>query len=111
VCARKILALPKSVTELVGKPMKEQETKSFDSNLIKCRFCSCLFVTVYDLDCHIAAFGVDKEEHLYNFDRARKLYFSIGLLGFAVVVVACFRIVNCQVFLNRSFSLQISYNR
>jgi hypothetical protein len=24
-----------------------------------------------DLDCHMAAFGYDKEEHLYNFDRKR----------------------------------------
>jgi hypothetical protein len=51
--------------------MTEQEAKPFDRYLIKCRFCSCVFFTVYDLDCHMAAFGYDKDEHLYNFDRKR----------------------------------------
>jgi hypothetical protein len=61
--------------------MKEQEAELFDMNLIKRRFCSCLFVTVYDLDCHMAAFGYDKDEHLYNFDRKRFAGSSYGRYG------------------------------
>ena len=29
----------------------------------KCPFCSCVFVTDYDLELHLKAFGNSKEEH------------------------------------------------
>jgi len=49
---------------------EESETKEADVDFYRCPFCACCFMSIKDLETHMAAFGSNKEVHSENFRRA-----------------------------------------
>ena len=43
------------------------------NGLIECPYCICLFVSRFDLELHLKAFGTNKSEHVRALNNAHKL--------------------------------------
>ena len=43
------------------------------NGLIECPYCICLFVSRFDLEFHLKAFGTNKSEHVRALNKAHKL--------------------------------------
>ena len=49
---------------------EESETKEAHVDFCRCPFCACCFMSIKDLETHVATFGSNKEAHSENFRRA-----------------------------------------
>jgi hypothetical protein len=48
---------------------EENAAKEADVDFCRCPFCACCFVSIQDLETHMATFGSNKEAHSENFRR------------------------------------------
>ena len=52
-----------------GIIMEESEAKVDNVDFCRCPFCACCFLSIQDLERHMAAFGSNREEHSETYRR------------------------------------------
>jgi hypothetical protein len=52
-----------------GMFTEERDTKEADVDFCRCPFCACCFMSIQDLEKHMATFGSNKEAHSENLRR------------------------------------------
>ena len=52
--------------------MESDKDKKDENNFLECPYCTCNFVSQFDLQSHLEAFGTNKYEHIQKLDEAHK---------------------------------------
>ena len=52
--------------------MESDKDKKDENNFLECPYCTCNFVSQFDLQSHLEAFGSNKYEHITQLDNAHK---------------------------------------
>ena len=52
--------------------MESDKDKKDENNFLECPYCTCNFVSQFDLQSHLEAFGSNKYEHIQKLDEAHK---------------------------------------
>lgn len=52
--------------------MQNNDKKITKNNFLECPYCTCYFVSQFDLQSHLDAFGTNTYEHIQKLDEAHK---------------------------------------